>query len=956
MKTPFRLSIVLWFCLSGAANLGCVASVQANELQTNSVTQQVLQAQSFREGLVWIGPKEPSASESQELLGIIRNLSQPEWTGEVEQFLEAHPHSPWAASLHCDYASFCRRTGRTTKALEHFEAAWTLIKNNTSPQAQRLGGAILANWTDLLASLGRSQKLKELIAEGDRWHFVNPQDRNKHEGTKNSYYLMQAHPEIAYRCGTFALKAVAGVLQPTNQDLESLVAVPSPTNGFSMANLLDLSKKYGLDLVAVRRTAGQELIVPSVVHWRQNHYAAILAQQEDLYLVSDPTFGREKWMPSDVINEEASGEFLIPKERLPDGWVLLARAGTLAIHGMGLPNNVNDGKDKFCKRNFDGGAACIPCKNAKGMPVWWVSEPYINLWIADQPLSYLTSRGEPFTFQITYKQRDSQSGWENSWVSTATMTGLTPCGGQSCASLYGNSDITIHLPNGGEVDFLHKSGIWNDMTPRYDSETRLMVQPLLTNFVSETRMDDGSFGLRLMHADGSQDIYLIDYATGLAGDYPQSSGKLVRHIDRNGDTTWFQYDSYGGPDVLTFVVDPDGRTNFLSYNTSSGLLLSVTNAYGQSAHFKYDSSGNLTNIVDAAGLPSSIRYDPNNTPTKLITPYGTNQFLIVDNGSAGTTSGLGNFGGHNVIDRAVQVTDPVGATNLYLYRYDCSSDTPLNMPTSFSSSDVPVGTPIGALDDGSGSTTNALAAVCYRNSFHWGPRQFANLSTANMSNLTSGDYLLARMRHWLEDTNQLFLTGYLSVERDPSPDGTTEGLKTFYDYQGKLPGFNFCAGTNALPSVRTWRLPNGETHYEYLEFDYFGNITSDITTYTESDGTVGTRTNQFIYADNTYAYLWGQTDGNGNWSGQPLTTTYTIPNLLTEVIGADGNPMWTLGGFETVMWTNFFYLAGAGETNRSVLTSCRVLPDYATNGVGEVTTIAYTPNTKPVNYYVLPTS
>jgi integrase len=50
------------------------------------------------------------------------------------------------------------------------------------------------------------------------------------------------------------------------------------------------------------------------------------------------------------------------------------------------------------------------------------------LWLSDQPLSYLTSRGQPFTFQLTYKQRDtraptifSTAGWNNSWQSYVHM-------------------------------------------------------------------------------------------------------------------------------------------------------------------------------------------------------------------------------------------------------------------------------------------------------------------------------------------------------------------------------------------------------------------------------------------------------------------------------------------------------------------------------------------------------
>ena len=39
------------------------------------------------------------------------------------------------------------------------------------------------------------------------------------------------------------------------------------------------------------------------------------------------------------------------------------------------------------------------------MARWWVDEPYINLWITDEPLSYFMSSGKKMTFQWYYKQR-----------------------------------------------------------------------------------------------------------------------------------------------------------------------------------------------------------------------------------------------------------------------------------------------------------------------------------------------------------------------------------------------------------------------------------------------------------------------------------------------------------------------------------------------------------------------
>src|SRR5438552_17278058 len=86
---------------------------------TNDCTQAVLEQPGFPEGLVWIGTNAPSGDESCFLYGIVTNLSDPGWSSQVEAFFEFYPNSPWAPSLHHACASFCRRTGRTTKALIH---------------------------------------------------------------------------------------------------------------------------------------------------------------------------------------------------------------------------------------------------------------------------------------------------------------------------------------------------------------------------------------------------------------------------------------------------------------------------------------------------------------------------------------------------------------------------------------------------------------------------------------------------------------------------------------------------------------------------------------------------------------------------------------------------------------------------------------------------------------------
>ncbi len=70
----------------------------------------------------------------------------------------------------------------------------------------------------------------------------------------------------------------------------------------------------------------------------------------------------------------------------------------------------NSSKDFGCRRSAgdtgarpsgvsgNGGNNCV-CSNCTGMPRWSVSEPYLNLHVGDEPLSYMTSSGQKLAFR-----------------------------------------------------------------------------------------------------------------------------------------------------------------------------------------------------------------------------------------------------------------------------------------------------------------------------------------------------------------------------------------------------------------------------------------------------------------------------------------------------------------------------------------------------------------------------
>lgn len=147
----------------------------------------------------------------------------------------------------------------------------------------------------------------------------------------------------------------------------------------------------------VRRLRGDDLVVPSVVHWKVDHYAAITKIDRDVRRVVDPTFGRARLFAKEVVNLEASGYFLVPPDRVPTGWKRLTDAEASAVFGKGYPADMPNEHDEPCEEEplsekpvmaedpvqgcFRVGGSSANSTNASpcGMPLWRVSEPFINL-------------------------------------------------------------------------------------------------------------------------------------------------------------------------------------------------------------------------------------------------------------------------------------------------------------------------------------------------------------------------------------------------------------------------------------------------------------------------------------------------------------------------------------------------------------------------------------------------
>ncbi len=765
---------------------------------------------------------------------------------DVEQYIVENPDGEFTPGLRVEMGKFYRARGRFSKSLEHWRAAWAACAPYADGNGKLLADEALARLASLLTSLGRVEELEPVVRAHQFRAFSRPYLAQIWGRAVEAYSHMARKPEIAYRCGALAVFNVGRQL--TGQSHGQLLELASPVTGFSLAELVALSDQQNLGLMAAFRGEGARLPVPAVVHWAQNHYAAVLAEKEGRYLVQDPTFLTREWVDGETLVAEASGYFLIPGNLLPAGWRRVDRAEAAQVFGKGYPQAQCDDCPPPCEGDCceegGGGSGTGSGTNECGMATWKVNEPNINLEIADTPLAYQSAFGPSFVVHLKWRQRDIRpvpaqlshfvDGWQCDLLAYIDSYRLAN---------YGTGEVTADFYAGdGYAYKLHFADGTN--TTEMDPQTgRWAVRTVVGSVATE---------VKVYHRNGSVDRY----------DLANSSGHyvLASRKDATGQEMSFTYD------------DPDGGSNYrrLSQVTTADnadfdfvygdggddyRVTGVTGPNSRSISFGYTTvSGTLvlSSITDVVGIVSSFQYDPTRWwITSLVTPYGTNSFSHFD---AGICDGLHELSCAGV-DRSVSVTEPSGDRQGFLF-YDNSyqylgttNEFSGKVPASFAGGQIPG---YGGAGDPPVQTIDTVRDQ--RNSHHWNRQQAAQLSTTNLNSLTATDYRLSRTRHWLLDATAFNTVRTLSWVMPPSPDGTAEPQPIFYDYAGKDSGlgtgYEGTMGTNSLPSVIAQKLPDGTTWYRYFERNANAMKTRETERWV-AGGTTLYRTNTYTYASGT---------------------------------------------------------------------------------------------------------
>ena len=230
------------------------------------------------------------------------------------------------------------RRGYYSRALQAWGGACTVAMTVTDPAQKPLADRAIGELAYMLAKVGRVSELDALLQSVEHRGFCGPATE-KIAGARAGLAEMRTRPEVSFRCGPLALHRIMLAVHPEDPHTELIAASESTRHGFSLHQVEELSQQLGLHYQMAFREPGADLVVPSVVHFTVDHFAAVIRREGGRYLLEDPTFKNDAWVTRAALDAEASGYFLIPPGELPAGWRTVESAEAGRVWGRGnVPN------------------------------------------------------------------------------------------------------------------------------------------------------------------------------------------------------------------------------------------------------------------------------------------------------------------------------------------------------------------------------------------------------------------------------------------------------------------------------------------------------------------------------------------------------------------------------------------------------------------------------------------
>jgi YD repeat-containing protein len=632
-------------------------SAQPTEAELSSVPV-------FSDALAPVGKTTPQ--ENKDLALALTHYAQrtdPADQSSLLDFLQRYPDSAWKPALLLNLGDDWRHQGHFSRAIAAWQEGWQLSRSKSETAAKAMADRLLGELCRLSDWAGNYESLQPLLKQAEGRALSGAAE---HMVESARHGLLAVNNQTAdFKCGPHALQQLVA-LNSTNGGVRKLFESMLSPKGSSLAQLKQLALQSGMRYQMARRQPGGAVPTNSVVHWRLNHYSAIIGEQSGVYRALDPAYslfyGQQLRITQGILDEESDGYFLIPEGPLPAGWVAVSPEEGRTIWGRGNTKGPAPGAYTPQDAKMPGGCP------KPGMAAYSAHLMMVNLNIQDIPIRYQPPRGPAVAFLLTYNHKDDRPEanptysnlgpkWTFDWLSYI----------EDSSSGNPQSSVARFVSGGGWVTH---SG-YNSATGSYAPGTDGAI---LTYVPSNS----GSTPPTLEH-------YELTFPDGSKQAFAQpDAGTSARKMfltairDRAGNALSFSYDNQLR---IAYITDALNQATTFHYDLPNGSgihvadswkITSIEDPFGRSAQVEYDSSGRLFRITDLAGMTSTFTYDTSDVTfiNKMTTPYSDTTFSYQFASDNSTGSSPDN------LMRKLTITDPTSAQECILYE-DTSS-----LPTS----------------------------------------------------------------------------------------------------------------------------------------------------------------------------------------------------------------------------------------------------------------------------------
>jgi tetratricopeptide (TPR) repeat protein len=404
---PFLFCTALAFQVERAA---AKTQVEGNLIfSAQPADAEIASARVFDEPLVPLaatGVAEENQALAQALTGYSQRSTYDDCSS-LAQFADQFPQSRWTASLLLHLGVEYYNYGYFSKALAAWERAWAQFQTNDYAPAKPQADRALGELARMYSRIGRVKELSALV-EGESTRgrdLAGPGSQLMH-AAKEALWTMNNKPDYSFGCGPSALDRILLHFAPSKAGSPVLLDCKSGTNGFALNQVADISRKLGMNYRMAYRERGAPLIVPSVAHWKIDHYAALIERRNNRILVQDYTFMASLWVSEQALEEETSGYFLVPQGTWPAGWRAVSDAEGQTVWGRGLTATRDPKATCKCQDKSSGGSRCGTCGPCP-MTTYSMHALLTSLTLEDTPVKFDSPLGTEVGFTATYNQLEA---------------------------------------------------------------------------------------------------------------------------------------------------------------------------------------------------------------------------------------------------------------------------------------------------------------------------------------------------------------------------------------------------------------------------------------------------------------------------------------------------------------------------------------------------------------------